>query len=165
MTKQSLGHERVNDIRKNKHFLLFADLPTDNIDNVYDEVASDSQRERPPNMELLAPEDESNRLSSASDDYELVEVVAKPNSPIVRMTDDQYSEVVEREPRSKVGGGRARPVHVEICGAPSNISVTVTSSSEAVDGNVDNEEMSHYEQVERRKERKEQSNPSDGQWV
>ena len=144
---------------------MFADLSIDNTDNLYDEVATDSQRERPPNMELSIPEDESNRLSSASSDYELVEVVAKPNSPIVRMTDDQYSEVVEREPRSKAGGGCARPVHVEICGAPANISVTVTSSSEAVDGNADNEEMPHYEQVERRKERKEQSNPSVGAWV
>lgn len=140
---------------------MIADLSIDNRENLYDEVA---QRERSPNMELLVPVDESNRLSSASDYYELVEVVAKPNSPIVRTTEDNYSEVVEREPRSKVDGGRGRPVNVEICGAPANVSVTVTSSSGAVDGNVKNEEMSLYEQVERRKERKEPSNISPVDW-
>lgn len=141
---------------------MIADLSIDNRENLYDEVA---QRERSPNMELLVPVDESNRLSSASDYYELVEVVAKPNSPIVRTTEDNYSEIVEREPRSKVDGGRGRPVNVEICGAPANVSVTVTSSSGAVDGNVKNEEMSLYEQVERRKGRKEPSNISHAHWV
>lgn len=140
---------------------MIADLSIDNRENLYDEVA---QRERSPNMELLVPVDESNRLSSASDYYELVEVVAKPNSPIVRTTEDNYSEIVEREPRSKVDGGRGRPVNVEICGAPANVSVTVTSSSGAVDGNVKNEEMPLYEQVERRKERKEPSNISPVDW-
>lgn len=148
---------------KNKSvLLLFADLSIDNKENLYDEVA---QQERPPTMELLVPVDESNRISSASDDYELVEVVATPNSPIVRTTEDNYSEVVEREPRSKVGGGRGRPVNVEICGAPANVSVTVTSFSGAVDGSVKNEELSLYEQVERPKERKELSNVSQGGWV
>ena len=147
--------------RKNKNvLLLFADLSIDK-ENLYDEVA---QLEHSSKMELLVPVDEANRLSSASDDYELVEVVAKPNSPIVRTTEDNYSEVIEREPRSKVGGGRGRPVSVEICGAPANVSVTVTSSSGAVDGNVENEEVSLYEQVERRKESKEPSNLSGG-WV
>lgn len=141
---------------------MIADLSIDNRENLYDEVA---QRERSPNMELLVPVDESNRLSSASDYYELVEVVAKPNSPIVRTTEDNYSEIVEREPRSKVDGGRGRPVNVEICGAPANVSVTVTSSSGAVDGNVENEEMPLYEQVERRKERTEPSNISHAHWV
>lgn len=141
---------------------MIADLSIDNRENLYDEVA---QRERSPSMELLVPVDESNRLSSASDYYELVEVVAKPNSPIVRTTEDNYSEIVEREPRSKVDGGRGRPVNVEICGAPANVSVTVTSSSGAVDGNVENEEMPLYEQVERRKERKEPSNISHAHWV
>lgn len=141
---------------------MIADLSIDNRENLYDEV---TQRERSPNMELLVPVDESNRLSSASDYYELVEVVAKPNSPIVRTTEDNYSEIVEREPRSKVDGGRGRPVNVEICGAPANVSVTVTSSSGAVDGNVENEEMPLYEQVERRKERTEPSNISHAHWV
>ena len=143
---------------------MFAGLAIDK-ENLYDEVA---QQERSPNLELLAPADESNRLSSVSDDYELVEVVATPNSPIVRTTEDNYSEVVEREPRSKVGGGRGKPVNVEVCDAPASLSVTVTSSSGAVDGNdgnVENEETSHYEQVERRKERKELSSLSDGAWV
>lgn len=139
--------------------LLFADSPKENL---YDEVA---QQERSPNMELLVPEDESNRLSSASGDYELVEVVATPNSPIVRTTEDNYSEVVEREPISKVGGGRGRPVNVEICGAPANVSVTVTSFSGAVDGNVQNEEVSLYEQVERPKEPRKPSSASRGAWV
>ena len=141
--------------------LLFADLSIDNKENLYDEVA---QKERPPNMELLVPVDESNRVSSASDDYELVEVVANPNSPIVRTTEDNYSEVVEREPGSNLGGARGRPVSVEICGAPANVSVSVTSFSGAVDGNVENDEMSLYEQVERPKQRKEPSNVSQG-WV
>lgn len=148
---------------KNKRvFLLFADLARDNKDNPYDEVA---QQEIAPNLKLLAPADESNRLSSVSDDYELVEVVATPNSPIVRTTDDNYSEVVEREATSKVGSGRKRPVSVEVCGAPANLSVTVMSSSGAVDGNVENEETSHYEQVERRRGPKQPSNPLHGAWV
>lgn len=148
---------------KNKRvFLLFADLARDNKDNPYDEVA---QQEIAPNLKLLAPADESSRLSSVSDDYELVEVVATPNSPIVRTTDDNYSEVVEREATSKVGGGRKRPVSVEVCGAPANLSVTVMSSSGAVDGNVENEETSHYEQVERRRGPKQPSNPLHGAWV
>lgn len=141
---------------------MFTDLSIDNKDNLYDEVA---QKERPPNMELLVPVDESNRVSSASDDYELVEVVANPNSPIVRTTEDNYSEVVEREPGSNLGGARGRPVSVEICGAPANVSVSVTSFSGAVDGNVENDEMSLYEQVERPKQRKEPSNSSQGGWV
>ena len=146
---------------------MFADLAIDNKENLYDEVA---QQDRSPNLdsELLAPADESNRLSSVSDDYELVQVVATPNSPIVRTTEDNYSEVVEREPRSKMGGGRGGTVSVEVCGAPANLSVTVTSSSGAVDGNdgnVENEETSLYEQIERRKERKEPSNLSHGGWV
>lgn len=138
--------------------LLIADLSIDNKENLYDEVALQGNS---PSMKLLVPVDEYNRLSSASDDYELVEVVAKPNSPIVRTTEDNYSEVVEREPRSSVGGGLRRPVNVEICGAPANVSVTVTSSSGAVDGNNENEELSHYEQVER----KQSSNNSQGGWV
>ena len=141
---------------------MFADLSIDNKENLYDEVA---QKQRSPNMQLLVPVDESNRLSSTSDDYELVEVVATPNSPIVRTTEDNYSEVVEREPGSKVGGGRGRPVSVEICGAPANVSVSVTSASGVVDGNVENEEMSLYEQVERPKQHKEPSNVSPGGWV
>ncbi|XP_078381948.1 uncharacterized protein LOC144664651 isoform X2 [Oculina patagonica] len=133
-----------------------------NADNLYDEVATASQRERPPNMELLPPDDESNRLSSVSDDYELVEVGPQP----FRTTADDYTEVVEREPRPKVGsGGRAGPVHVEICGAPANISVTVTSSSEVVDNNVDNEEIPHYESVAPKRERKERSSVSNGEWL
>ena len=153
---------QVNAQSSKSVLLLFADLSINNKENLYDEVA---QQERPPNMELLVPVDESNRLSSASDDYELVEVVATPNSPIVRTTEDNYSEVVEREPRSKVGGGRGRPVSVELCGAPANVSVTVTSSSGAAVVHVENEEMSLYEQVERPKERKQSSNVSQGGWV
>ena len=134
--------------------LLIADLSIDNKENLYDEVA---QQGRSANVESLVPVDESNRLSSASDHYELVEVVAKPNSPMVRTTEDNYSEIVEREPRAKVGGGRGRPVSVEICGAPANLSVTVTSSS----GDVENEGLSLYEQVER----KDSSKNSNGRWV
>jgi len=134
--------------------LLIADLSMDNKENLYDEVA---QQGRSPNVESLVLVDESNRLSSASDHYELVEVVAKPNSPMVRPTEDNYSEIVEREPRAKVGGDRGRPVSVEICGAPANRSVTVTSSS----SDVENEGLSLYEQVER----KDSSKNSHGGWV
>ena len=112
-------------------------------------------------MELLTTEDESKRLSSVSADYELVEVPPMP----VRMTADGYSEVVEREPRPKASSGRAGPVHVEICGAPANISVTVTSSIEAVDKTVDDEEIPHYEAVTPRKELKERSRLLSGDWV
>lgn len=143
------------------NFLLFADSSIDNSDNLYDEVATASQRGRPPNMELLPPDDESKRLSSVSDDYELVEVGPQP----FRTTADDYTEVIEREPRPKVGSGRAGPVHVEICGAPANVSVTVTSSSEVVDNNVDNEEIPHYESVAPRTERKERSSLSNGEWL
>ena len=139
---------------------MFADSSRDNTDNLYDEVASASERQRPPNMELLIPDDESKRLSSASDDYELVEVGARP----VRTTSDNYSEIIEREPRPHVGTGRAGPVRVEVCGAPANISVTVTSSSEAT-GKVDNDEIPHYESVTPLKERKERPSPSSGVWV
>lgn len=140
---------------------MFADSSIDNKDNLYDEVASTSERDRTLNMELLTPDDESKRLSSVSGDYELVEVPPKP----FRMTADDYTEVIEREPRPKVGSGRSGPPHVDVCGAPSNVSVTVTSSSKVVDDNVDNEEIPHYETVALPKERKKRPSLSNGEWL
>lgn len=139
-----------------QHFLFFADQ-----ENLYDEIATADEQDRPPNMELLTPEDESKRLSSVSSDYELVEVPPMP----VRMTADEYTEVVEREPRPKASSGRARSVQVETFGAPSNIAVTVTSSTEAKDKTVDDEEIPHYEAVVPRKELKERPRLSSGDWV
>ena len=145
---------------------MFADSSMDAADNLYDEVATAGERERPPNMELLIPEDDSKRFSSVSGDYEVVELVTKPGKPVVNKVNDEYSEVVVHGPRSsKANSGRAGPVHVEVCSAPANISVTVTSSSEEAAQDGDNEELAHYEQVAPRKDNRGGAKVSDVAWV
>lgn len=137
----------------------------DSTDNLYDEVATASERGHPPNMELSVPENDSKRLSSTSGDYELIEPILKPACPVTNAANEEYAEVLERGPRSKVAGsGSAGPVRVEICNAPANISVTVTSSSEACAVDDNNEEI-HYELVAPRERERLKSNVSNVGWL
>lgn len=143
------------------YFLYF--LFADNTDNLYDEVATAGQRDRTPSTELLIPQDDSNRLSSASGDYEPVETILKPVIPITKTSaSDDYAEIPEPVHKSNASGsGSAGPVRLEVCNAPANISVTVTSSTEAC-ANDDNVEETHYELVAPRDRKHLESSTSNG---
>ena len=138
-------------------YFLFSLLSTGTGDGLYDEVGpTTSGKQRSPNMELSVPEcntDETNRLSSVSGDYELVEV--KHN---ITTVDDDYSGLVDEGPRPKADSrGRAGPELLETRSAPAGTSAVISSSNEATEEGDENE-GTHYELVTPRKMSKDLSN-------